>query len=92
MEDRELVIKLPEDLCNKIYSDSEITIYGDMRSGKTLLATLLRAIRNGVILPKGHGDLIDSTYEVSTDGRTIYDVCGYLAPTIIEADKESEEE
>lgn len=58
--DVELIVKIPEDLCTKIYSDAEIMIYGGMRSGKTLLATLLRAIRNGVLLPKGHGDLIDA--------------------------------
>ena len=59
--DVELIVKIPEDLCTKIYSDAEIMIYGGMRhSGKTLLATLLRAIRNGVILPKGHGRLIDA--------------------------------
>lgn len=47
-------------------------------------------LKNGTPLPKGHGRLIDADYKVSSDGRTIDTVCGYMAPTIIEADKESE--
>jgi hypothetical protein len=45
------------------------------------------AVRNGTPLPKRHGRLIDADYKVSSDGRTIDVVCGYIAPTIIEADK-----
>jgi hypothetical protein len=45
----------------------------------------------GTPLPKGHGRLIDADYKVSSDGRTIDAVCGYIAPTIIEADVEVEE-
>jgi hypothetical protein len=41
----------------------------------------------GTPLPKRHGRLIDADYKVSSDGRTIDVVCGYIAPTIIEADK-----
>lgn len=53
---------------------------------------LLKAFNSSTSLPKGHGRLIDADYKVSSDGRTIDAVCGYIAPTIIEADKESEEE
>jgi len=60
MADVELVIKIDEKLYKDIFSDAEIIIYSGMRSGKTLLATLLRAIRNGTPLPKGHGRLIDA--------------------------------
>ncbi len=60
MDDVELVIKIDEKLYKDIYSDAEIMIYGGMRSGKTLLATLLRVIRNGTPLPKGHGKLKDT--------------------------------
>jgi hypothetical protein len=45
----------------------------------------------GTPLPKGHGRLIDADYKVSSDGRTIDTVCGYIASTIIEADVEVEE-
>lgn len=50
MADIKLVIKIDEKLYKDIYSDAEIMIYGGMRSGKTLLATLLRAIRKGIPL------------------------------------------
>lgn len=49
---KKLIIDIPEDLYEQIYSDAEIIIYGGMRSGKTLLATLLRSIRNGTPLDK----------------------------------------
>lgn len=81
MADIELVIKIPEDEYN-------IAKYGQY--GNINVDTVRKAIANGTLLPKGHGDLIDSSYEVSTDGRTVYDVCGYLAPTIIEAESEGE--
>lgn len=56
----QIVIDIDEGLYKKIYSEAEIMIYGGMRSGKTLLATLLRSIRNGTPIPKGHGRLIDA--------------------------------
>ena len=82
MADIELVIKISEDEYN-------IAKYGQY--GNINVDTVRKAIANGTLLPKGHGDLIDPSYEVSTDGRTVYDVCGYLAPTIIEADSEVKE-
>lgn len=51
---------------------------------------LMRAVINGTLLPKGHGRLIDADYKVSSDGRTIDTICGYMAPTIIEADTKYE--
>lgn len=58
------------------------------------------AVLNGIPLPKGHGDLIDrgelKTHFIGTEQGTDLEV--YLeptiinAPTIIGADKESEEE
>jgi len=103
MTDIELVVRIDEKLYKDIYSDAEIMIYGGMRSGKMLLVTLLKAIRNGTPLPKGHGDLIDrnellkhydsTTYHNGIEERKIHFVqIGYVndAPTIIKADKESE--
>lgn len=49
---------------------------------------IAQAIENGIPLPKGHGRLIDASYQVSSDGRTVDSVCGYVAPTVIEADEE----
>ena len=93
MADIELVVKIDEQLYTEIYSDAEIMIYGGMRSGKTLLATLLRAIRNGTPLPKGHGRLIDADalYDQYQYADYDFDKTLEYAPTIIEADKESEE-
>lgn len=54
---------------------------------KGIIEKCLGAIKHGKVLPKGHGRLIDADYKVSSDGRTIESVCGYIAPTIIEADK-----
>lgn len=62
-----LIIDIDEQLYKQIYSDAEIMIYGGMRSGKTLLATLLRAIRNSIPLPKGHGRLIDADELANND-------------------------
>lgn len=78
----------------EFYSDAEIMICGGMRSGKTLLATLLRAIRNGTPLPKGHGRLIDA----DNLPLNAIDDANYgsnyikIAPTIIEGQKGSENE
>ena len=93
MADIELVVKIDEQLYTEIYSDAEIMIYCGMRSGKTLLATLLRAIRNGTPLPKGHGRLIDADalYDQYQYADYDFDKTLEYAPTIIEADKESEE-
>lgn len=57
---KEIVIKIDDKLYEQIFSTAEIIIVGDMRSGKTLLGTLLRAIHNGKVLPKGHGELKDT--------------------------------
>lgn len=101
MADIKLVIKIDEKLYKDIYSDAEIMIYGGMRSGKTLLATLLRAIRNGTPLPKGHGDLIDRNDLLAESYYCIDDWSGNevdivdvmtvkMADAIIKADKEGE--
>lgn len=76
----QLVVNITEELYNllpRIKND-----------GGLLNSIILRAVKNGTPLPKGHGRLIDANYKVSSDGRTIDTVCGYMAPTIIGADKE----
>ena len=78
MKEVELVIKTPE------------KIYESVMDG-TYCGTLYQELKNGTPLPKGHGRLIDADYKVSSDGRTIDAVCGYMAPTIIEADKAESE-
>ena len=58
MEDIELVIKIPEKVYKHILS-MQFYIPG-LRSGKSLLEEILKAIRTGTPLPKGHGVLKDS--------------------------------
>lgn len=63
--------------------------------GQRLPYGLSKAIKNGTILPKRHGRLIDAdALEVSmgNDWKTGNEItnCIKSAPTIIEADKESE--
>jgi len=88
MADIELVIKIPEEKYNYIKKqvaegiDNLLKVY----------------IANGTPLPKGHGRLID-TDEIGLIDEQFYVPSDYYvaesaienAPTIIEADKESEE-
>lgn len=82
MGDRELVIKIPEEIYNYVQHIGSINMLDTQQ--------VANAIINGTLLAKGHGRLIDADYKVSSDGRTIDAVCGYMAPTIIEADREVE--
>lgn len=99
MKEVELVIKIPE------------KIYESVMDG-TYCGTLYQELKNGTILPKGHGRLGDlDKLEKEIDGgikaglmiegyenySNIKDVddcleCVKYAPTIIEADKEYEDE
>lgn len=95
---KEIVIKIDDKLHEQILG---IPIYGGMRSGKTLLATFLRAIRNGKVLPKGHGSLKDASmlrenyHTIYNDDLGIFeDVVNIadidLAETLVEADTREE--
>lgn len=101
MKDVELVIKIPERIYNTIMS-TQSYIFG-FSSEKSLSAETLKAIRTGTQLPKGHGVLKDVTNLMRglyTDTQTteetftsseVYKMIDEECPTIIEADKESEE-
>ncbi len=76
-------------------------IVSGQRSGKTLMSVIYSAVANGTPLPKGHGRLIDADKleprDISPEawyspmwGFELFDIED--APTIIEADKESEEQ
>lgn len=88
----ELVIKIPEEIRKSIFDGVYCGII-DKR--------VFDAIKNGISLPKGHGDLIDrndllkhydsTTYHNGIEERKIHFVqIGYVndAPTIIEATEE----
>lgn len=57
MKDVELVIKIPERIYNTIMS-TQSYIFG-FSSEKSLSAEILKAIRTGIPLSKGHGILVD---------------------------------
>ena len=90
MSDIELVIKIPE----------EIYEIAKQCKWKWPADDVYSAIKNGTLLPKGHGRLIDADEldECKEIMETIMGECKYAvrmgdirnAPTIIEADKESE--
>jgi hypothetical protein len=74
---QEIVIKIPEDYYRKV------------QDGRVSVAMMRTAIRNGTVLPKGHGRMID---ESQITGTFTWDN-GYIecfAPTIIEADRSEE--
>ncbi len=97
MADVELVIKIPEE---------EYQNYLKMRPAYPEgVFCYIKVIQNGIPLPKGHGRLIDADKTISKIcGNSCgchLEECGYdepcfsvrrieSAPTIIEADKESE--
>jgi hypothetical protein len=103
MADIELVIKIPEELYTEY-----LYIQLGRGSGKGIVSQLLRAIKDGTPLPKGHGRLkdidafitkvkSDREHSAYTRSWTADDVLDALnnsyIPTIIEADKiESEDE
>lgn len=99
MEEIEVVIKIPKILYAQIQSNAEIMIYSGMRRWKGVLATLLRSVRNGAPLSKGHGRIgdLDALRCENTDFDTYNDYCTMFdeieaAETIIEADKAESED
>ena len=97
-----IVIDIPEDDYKSI-KDMQYYISG-RRSGRQIEYNIINAILNGTPLPKGHGRLIDadklqkSYCDDNCGVRKCVDAmdrCVFIgsvleAPTIIEADKESE--
>ena len=90
MSDIELVIKIPEDVLKRTVFYREFKDLNDC-------ITTIKALEKAILLPKGHGRLIDEN-----DLKTLYRLDDRLwwgnaveeftdLPTIIEADKEDEE-
>lgn len=91
MADIELVIKIPEDLYKKV-------TLANSSFGEDF--PIYYAIKNGTVLPKGHGVLKDvtplmrglyeeiCTREVSYNTSDVYKMIDEECSTIIEADKE----
>jgi hypothetical protein len=100
----EIVIKIPKEFENHFNSDrfedslarvaSDIESFGFELAGryeKETIIMLRKALKDSVIIPKGHGRLIDEE-QISGDGGWDFSDRLMLTPTIIEADKESEDE
>ena len=80
----EVVIKIPEGVLGcvrDIYAD------GDMPDESSVMETVLYAIANGTVLPKGHGDLVDMNTVTSTYNLQ-GELTSYDAVVVLEADKE----
>ena len=100
MADIELVIKIPEELKNKIDNANEDNYRTYIWWFDT---TLYCAIKNGTLLPKGHGELIDrdkieylkAIHDAKYGHISWIDAIEKIkhsAPTIIEADKAESED
>ncbi len=79
---KEIVIKIPD----KIYND--ILVRRIYCSPRNVPHEAFKAIRDGKVLPKGHGRLIDA--DTLADGfEDNYEFCEALnaTPTLVEADK-----
>lgn len=79
---KEIVIKIPDDLYDAIIDPNKwVTV--------ERINNIVRAVKNGKVLPKGHGRLIDADAVLEEPiGNTYKDID--IAETIIEADKEEE--
>jgi hypothetical protein len=95
MADIELVIKISEEECINIKNAINSLIGNGVESSS--MSKVCLAILDGTPLPKGHGRLIDADALIDTLGCSDRDI--YVkacieedAPTIIEANKESEVE
>lgn len=85
----------------QIVIDIDDDDYRKVQDGRASVSIMRKAIKNGTPLPKGHGRLIDAdaitkdlntfqdAFTIFTDGTYKMAIC-CKAPTIIEADKESE--
>ena len=90
MADIELVIKIPEELKNKIDNANEDNYRTYIWWFET---TLYCAIKNGTPLPEGHGRLIDADALNRKDVNCANVPMNFIdtASTIVEAEKESED-
>lgn len=82
METVEVVIRIPEKY-----------IEGSLFNG---IEKIMKAVREGTVLPKGHGKLIDSNvlWDAFQDlGQDFYEAFDFAeANAVMEADKEAEDE
>ena len=81
----EIVIKLTKEDFKKV------------QDGRSPVTVMRNAIRNGKVLPKGHGRLVDEDDVLNNPDGIYYDLCdvpSYMEhhiSTVVEADKEVDE-
>lgn len=95
METVKVVIKLSKEVYDTIIKDIEQENWYDENAP---IDKTMRAIANGTVLPKGHGDLKDVDKLIKESSVDMWTDYGYEsmvtveaiddAPTVIEADKE----
>ena len=94
METIEVVIRIPKDLYEGIECRN-----GELET-EYVCDELMKAVDNGTVLPKGHGRLIDADSMKRIDAiqrgdfNNIESIRAWIdiMPTVIEADKEAEDE
>ena len=79
---QEIVIKMPNKFFKDIKESYSLDLGGEVKK-------VIKAIKNGTPLPKGHGRLVDADEIERTHKGDNWDLHKVLknAPTIIEADK-----
>jgi len=93
MKTVEVVIRLPKKVYEAIQQIDRIIL--GRRNGKTIEFALWNGVKNGVVLPKGHGDLKDVAEIERLWQKGDYDSIAsalIFAPTVIKADEEKTEE
>lgn len=101
MKDVELIIKIPEKIYKHIMSTQSYIL--GFKSGESFFTDILKAIRTGTPLPKGHGEIVDvdaviewlkhkDIIKMSYQENNAREDMLKSVPTIIEADKEESEE
>jgi len=96
METVEVVVRIPKDVYEKIQQIDRIIV--GRRNGKTIEFALWNGVKNGTVLPKGHGRLGDLDrliraeiqhllYHLPNGDIAVPQQDIKNAPTIIEADK-----
>ena len=80
----QIVIDITDETYLRIVRPDKLTTDGDINS-------VMWAVYNGMPLPKGHGRLIDADALLKDRHKAIPVIHVIEAPTVLEADKESEE-
>lgn len=97
METVEVVIRIPKDTFDAIGILQAFVDDKHRIKGNSTIGTMIKTIASGTVLPKGHGRLIDADaleYKLSASEQDLY--VKYTleddAPTVIEADREVQDE